>query len=190
VFGLQQAAITQWQIPQDPTLLDPYDGTPGTMHTTVQVPEGAPLLSTAVVDTTSSDLDLYVGLDADGDGAPDASEQVCASAAEATMESCRLDHPEGGTYWIMVMNYLTGQVLDDVTLQTVVIPPADNGNLTVTGPVGSVPAGESFPVELSWDEPGLQPGSAWFGLVRLSSRPDRAGDVGTLLVQLTRPAGG
>ncbi|MFN2496514.1 MAG: S8 family serine peptidase [Pseudonocardiaceae bacterium] len=190
VFGLQPGELTQWQVPQDPTVLDPYDGSAGTMHTTVQVPDGAPLLTAEIVDTTSSDLDLYVGLDADGDGAPDPNEQVCASATEAAAESCRLDNPAGGTYWIMVVNYTTGQVLDDVTLQTVVISPVDNGNLTVTGPDSPVAAGESFPVELTWDEPEMQPGSTWFALVRLSSRPDRAGDVGSLLVRLSRPADG
>jgi len=186
VLGLRQSEITERQVPQDPTTLDAYDGSPGTFHTTVEVPDGAPLFIAEILDTTSSDLDLYVGLDADEDGAPDALEQVCASNGDAEQESCQLNDPEGGTYWVMVVNYVTGRVLDDVTLQTVVIPPVDNGNLTVAGPDAPVPAGESFPVTLSWDEPGLQPGTTWYALVRLSSQPDRAGDVGSLLVQLTR----
>lgn len=190
VLGLQQSEITERQLPQDPTLLSAYDGSAGTFHTTVQVPDGSPLLTAEILDTTSTDLDLYVGLDADGDEAPDATEQVCASSGDANPESCRLNNPEGGTYWVMVINYTTGLVIDNVTLQTVLIPPVDNGNLTVAGPGGSVPAGESFPVTLSWDEPALQPGTSWFALVRLSSRPDRAGDVGSLLVQLNRVGGG
>lgn len=186
VLGLQQSEIIEQRVPQDPTFMDAYDGSAGTFHTTVEVPGGSPLLVAEIVDTTSTDLDLYVGLDADSDGAPDATEQVCASNGSAEMESCRLTDPEGGTYWVMVVNYGTGQAVDDVTLQTAVIPPMDNGNLTVTGPETAVRAGESFPVTLSWDEPGLQPGTSWFALVRLSSRPGRAGDVGTLLVQLSR----
>ncbi|MGH3645831.1 MAG: S8 family serine peptidase [Micromonosporaceae bacterium] len=186
VYGLQQGRVDDMQLAQDPTPLDPYDGLGGTQHVLVDVPEGAQVLASDIVETTSADLDLFVGRDADGDDAPDAGEEVCRSASETAMESCTVRSLAAGRYWIMVQNWLTGQALDDVKLQTVLIPGTDNGNLTVTGPSGRVPAGSAIDVKLAWDEPDLAPGTTWLALVRLGSDADHPGNVGTLLVRITR----
>ncbi|MGH9247732.1 MAG: S8 family serine peptidase [Acidimicrobiales bacterium] len=186
VFGLQQGSVTQHQLTQDPTNLDPYDGLGGTAHITVDVPAGSRILTSEITDTTAIDLDLFVGHDDDGDGAPDASEEDCRSASEIALESCTLENPDGGTYWVMVQNWLTGQGLDDVTLVTAVIPGTDNGNLTVVGPVGEVPAGTTFDVTLTWNEPAMDPGTTWFALVQMGSSRRNLGNVGSLFVTINR----
>lgn len=186
VFGLQEGRLDDLQLLQDPTPLDPYDGTPGTQVVTTEVPGGALSLATRITETTSTDLDLFVGIDRDGNGEPSADEEVCRSASATALESCTLTEPEAGTYWVMVQNWLTGQGMDDVTLTTAAIPGADGGNLTVTGPRGRVPAGETFPVTLAWDEPDMGPGTAWFALVRMASDRRHDGDVGSLAVAVVR----
>src|SRR3712207_8438709 len=57
-------------------------------------------LATDVVATDAVDLDLFVGLDANKDGIADEGEEMCRSAGETAMESCRLSNLAGGTYWI------------------------------------------------------------------------------------------
>lgn len=188
VHGLRSGSVSTEQVAQDPTPLDPYDGTGGTVHTTTEVADGARLLMAEITSTTASDLDLYVGLDADGDGAPDAGEEVCRSASETALESCRLTDLEGGTYWVMVQNWLNGRVLDDVELAVAAVPEADAGNLTVRGPAGVVAEGEEYTATLEWNEPDMEPGSVWYALVELSADSRApAGSAGSMLVRIDRP---
>lgn len=187
VNGLQQGLAESRRLAQDPTPLDPYDGLGGTFHVTTEAAEGARLLAAEIASTTASDLDLFVGLDANGDGAPQESEEVCRSASETALEACRLTDPRAGTYWVMVQNWLTGQVLDDVELVVASVPGTDAGNLTVTGP-GRVAEGGTYRATLAWDEPAMAPGTTWFGLAELA--PDRrspTGSAGSLLVRIDRP---
>ncbi len=186
IYGLAPGRIAQRQLAQDPTPLDPYDGLGGTFYITITVPAGAKFLNAEIVDTTASDLDLYVGRDTNGDGAPQQNEQVCASAGSTAFEACRLVNPAAGTYWIMVQDWLTGRPpQDDVVLQAVVIPGTNNGNLTVSGP-GSVPAGTAFNARVFWNEPAMQAGDVWFGLAELASAPGAPANVGVLLVKIVR----
>jgi subtilisin family serine protease len=185
VFGLTKGIVTERQLLQDPTPLEPYDGLGGTFEVLVDVPAGSKFLAAAITNTTSTDLDLFVGRDTDGDGLADADEEVCRSASEIALESCNVTKLEGGKYWVMVQNWLTGQVLDDVTLVVSTVPGTDAGNLTATGPQ-TVAAGSTFDVTLAWNEPSLAAGDTWFGLVTLGSDRKNPGNVGSLLVKLTR----
>lgn len=187
VQGLEQGTAVTKQVTQDPTPLDPYDGLTGTFHTMTDVPDGARLLAAEIASTTASDLDLFVGRDTDGDKKPDAGEEVCRSASETALEACRLDEPEGGTYWVMVQDWLTGQAVDDVELLVAGVPADDKGNLSVRGPSGVVQAGSEYTATLEWDEPRMEPGTTWFALVALA--PDKsspAGSAGSMFVKIDR----
>jgi subtilisin family serine protease len=185
VFGLVEGTVEQRQLEQDPTPLSPYDGLVGTFTVLVDVEAGSKLLAAEIAKTTSSDIDLFVGRDKDGDGAAEASEEICRSASEIALESCKVTKLEGGRYWVMVQNWLSGRVVDDVTLVVSTVPATAAGNLTATGPK-SARAGSTFDVTLAWDEPDLQVGDTWFGLVALGSDEQNPGNVGSLLVELTR----
>jgi hypothetical protein len=182
VFGLTEGLVTERLLEQDPTMLEPYDTPVGTFHVVVNVPAGSKFLATEIVDTTSIDLDLFVGRDTDGDGGPDENEELCRSASETAFESCRLSAPAGGSYWVMVQNWL-GFGADHVKLVTSVIPGTSAGNLQVSGP-SSVPANTPFDVTLTWSEPTLASGDTWFALVELGSDRRHPNNAKALLVKL------
>lgn len=185
VFGLNKGIAEERLLTQDPTPLDPYDGLGGTFTVLVDVPAGSKLFAAKIAETTANDLDLFVGIDEDGDGRADAGEEVCRSASEIALESCTVAELEAGTYWVMVQNWLTGQALDEVTLVVTTVPGVDAGNLEATGP-RRVQAGEPFGLVLSWNEPNLAVGDTWYALVTIGSDRRNPGNIGTLLVSLTR----
>ncbi len=188
-FGLTQGFNTQLQIPQDPTPLDPYDAAVGTAFFTVTVPAGSRFLSAAVVATTAMDLDLFIGRDSNNNGQPDAAEELCRSASETALESCKLISPDGGVYWVLVQNWLNGQGLDSVTVESVAIPGTAAGNFSVTKP-GPVAANTPFTATVGWNEPAMDAGEVWYGLVELASNVGQPANVGALLVKITRIADG
>jgi len=184
VSGLTKGVTANELLVQDPTPLDPYDAEVGTFTVLVEVPAGARLLAAEIVDTTSLDLDLFVGIDENGDGVAQESEEVCSSASDTAFESCTLSSPAGGTYWVMVQNWL-GFGIDEVELATAVVGGTDAGNLTVSGPK-SVKAGEPFQVTLSWNEPSMAVDDTWFGLVELGSDRKHPNNAKSLFVTLRR----
>ena len=187
VYGLTEAVIEERLLEQDPTMLEPYDTPVGTFHVMLDVPAGSKFITANIADTTSIDLDLFVGRDTDGDGAPDENEELCRSASETAFESCRLSSPAGGKYWVMVQNWL-GFGLDYVKLVASVIPGSSAGNLTVSGPT-SVPANTPFNVTLTWNEPKLEVDDTWMALVELGSDKRNPANAKALLVKLERTGG-
>ena len=70
-------------------------------------------------------------------------------------------------------------------LVTAVIPSANAGNLTVTGP-RSVPANTPFDVTVTYREPALDPGETWFGLVELVFDKQHLNNAKALFVKIER----
>lgn len=186
ISGLTQGVVQTRTVEQDPTPLDPYDTNVGTFTIVVDVPAGSRFIATEITKTTASDLDLFLGRDDDGDGRAELAEELCRSASEIALESCRLSDPDGGKYWIRVQNWLTGgTVVDEVDLVAAVVPGTSAGNLTASGPK-SVAANTPFDVTLAWNEPGLDAGETWFGLVELGSDRKNPANAGSLFVKLKR----
>jgi len=98
-------------------------------------------------------------------------------------------NPAAGEYWVLVQNWLTGQVLDDIDLTIATVPGTDNGNLKATGPAGAIPAGTLFDLTLAWNEPSLAVGESWFALVEFGSDRTHPTNAGSALVKLTRVSG-
>jgi hypothetical protein len=186
ISGLTQGVVESRTLEQDPTPLDPYDTNVGTFTVLVDVPAGSRFVATEIGETTATDLDLFVGRDDDGDGQAELAEELCRSASETAFESCRLADPDGGKYWIRVQNWLTGgTVIDDVELVAAVVPGTSAGNLSASGPK-SVPANTPFDVTLAYNEPGLDAGETWFGLVELGTDRRNPANAGSLFVTLSR----
>lgn len=65
-------------------------------------------LNVTVRQTTTQDLDLYIGRDLNLNGRPDAQEYfslLCTSAGPDNNELCNISDPTPGTYWIAVHNF-------------------------------------------------------------------------------------
>jgi subtilisin family serine protease len=188
VWGLTKGTVTHLQMTQDSAPLLPYDSV-NTQTILVDVPAGAKVLAAAITEATSTDIDLYVGKDANNDGLASADEEVCKSATEAVLESCQVPNPAGGKYWVLVQNWATGQGLDDIDVTIATVPGTNNGNLTATGPGGAVPARTPFDLTLAWNEPKLAVGESWFALVEYGSDQTHPTNAGSVLVQLNRVSG-
>jgi hypothetical protein len=185
ISGLAQGRDDELLIEQDPTPTEgPYDVPVGVKTVFVDVPDGSRFLATDIVETDAVDLDLFVGRDEDGDGVAEEAEELCRSASETAVESCRLTNLEGGRYWIVVQNWL-GLGASNVKLSTAVIPATDSGNLTATGP-RSAKAGTPFDVTVTWREPAMDPGETWYGLVEFGSDRKHADNAKALFVKIRR----
>ena len=184
ISGLTQGRSDEFVLEQDPTPTEgPYDVSVGTKTVLVDVPAGSRFLAADVVETDAVDLDLFVGQDTNGDGLAQETEEVCRSASETALESCRLSNLPGGRYWILVENWAGG--LSNVKLATAVIPGQSAGNLTATGP-RSVAADTPFNVTLTWNEPGMDVGETWYGLVELGSDKKHPNNAKSLFVKIER----
>jgi len=200
VSGLAKGQVIQRQLEQDPTsggipgtgtgligILTPYEAVAGTFFTTIDVSQGARFLMSEITNSTAPDVDLFVGRDLDGDNAPDESEEVCRSASGVWQEKCTLKSPAAGKWWILVQNWASSPALiDNIELTVAVIPGTNNGNLFVTGPSSSVPAGQPFDIILTWNEPTLGVGEYWFALVEYGADARHPNNAGSLLMRINR----
>ena len=150
------------------------------------VPADSYALIFEVVDTTSLDLDMLVGFDANGNGTPDPGEEVCQSAAAGPFEYCEIADPDEGDWWAIVINFEASAAPPDaVTLAAAVVPNGDNGNIWVEGPetVGEL---EPFDIRVFWDIPGMEAGDRYYGAISLGSDPANPGNIGDIRVDLVR----
>jgi subtilisin family serine protease len=185
ISGLTRGHVDEFALEQDPTPTEgPYDVPVGTKTIFVDVPAGSRFLASDIASTSAIDLDLFVGLDSNGDGVAEEGEELCRSASDTAMESCRLSNLAGGRYWVVVQNWL-GFGIDDVKLVTAVIPGQSFGNLSATGPK-SVKANTPFDVTVTWREPSMAAGETWFGLVELGSDKQHPNNAKALFVKIER----
>lgn len=111
-------------------------------------------------------LDLYLGMDYDGDGQPGPDEVICMDSQSATPRcDARLQSPGYGVdhYWVMLHNRNAGTASAELAIFDVPLLPAD-GTLVATGP-GNLEPGATFDLKLGWNDPGLLPGDLRAGYV-------------------------
>ncbi|MBK8540730.1 MAG: S8 family serine peptidase [Ardenticatenia bacterium] len=182
--GLVKGDADTAMVAPDPTNQDPYDSLDGTLVITRTVPEGARRIVAEMLGSSAVDIDMYLGHDANGDGRPQAEEQICVSGRESWDEFCDVSEPTAGPWWIMLVNFKpSAGPTDRIDFVTGVVPAISAGNLRVSGPA-SQPAGEPFTLNLDWTLPGLMAGDRWFGAVDVGSSPSARGDLGMIAVDI------
>ena len=190
VYGLTLGEMDMFYLEEDPTkdigAGEMYDDLDQVWYRTIDVPAGTARLISEIAETTSPDVDMAVGFDANGDGLPSLDEEVCLSASGGSSERCDLPMPDEGTWWVTVLNWEASVegAADMIKLSTGVVPAADAGNLTVEGPM-SVPALEPFDIKLTWDLDAAA-GQAWYGVAMLGTDAGNDGNVGMFTVDLYR----
>ena len=176
--GLTRGTMVDESLSQDPTNSNPYDnlndGT--TFYVTAAVSAGAEYLVAEILESEASDMDLYVGTGS----LPSAATMLCASTTTGSLESCRLDAPPAGDYWILVQNWTaSGSPPDDVRLSYAVVGTGARGTLTGTGPA-TAPACTPFDLGIAWYVPTPRDGERYYGSVRVGSSAANPDDIGTI----------
>lgn len=184
-------------IPQDPTNTSVYDsfGT-GTFFSLLPVPASSTprtyRLLADLASPTAVDVDLFVGIDANGNGRPDEAEELCRSTSPGATERCELDIAASAadqTVWVLAQNWQASAqgASDRVTLDSVLVDltPAAQPQLTVTAP-STVARTAAFPLRVAVDAADLLPGARRVGFVRLNATSDAPAPFATLRVEVVR----
>lgn len=158
----------------DLTPATPWDSDAGTAFRLVTLPpvSGAAIVHRIIADIYSYDflaVDVYVGIDSNGNGRPDASEIAC-SAGKTGNASCEFDATQGATgvaYWVMAHSR-TGD-LEDAQIDVFdVALIASNDTLVATG-AGNVLADGSYDLLLAWRDDSLVVDETRMGYVRTTA---------------------
>jgi subtilisin family serine protease len=148
---------------------------------------------------TSRDVDLFIGQDQDGDGAPDAFEELCVADGPTANERCSFDVVLEGagdrrTYWLYAINVAASAGgSDSVFLRWQAVPVslpaglAANDYLIASGP-GRVAPGATFNVRVGWHAPSMLPGETWAGFLEIGAAAEGPGGVGRVPVFVTAGA--
>jgi len=183
--GLVVPTLTVENLAQDPTNDSPYDSSTGVMTVWHSVSSESLWLHTETLASTSTDLDLFVGLDSNGDGKAQESEELCSSVSPAEIEFCDLFEPAAGNYWVLVQNWQATNETDEVTLRSAVAGKDSSSPLSATG-VGIVPMAESLQVRVSWDNVTAVPGTELLGAVGIGTDGDNPNNIGIIPVSFTK----
>lgn len=184
--------VVSGHLAQDPTRTNAYDLEAGGVYTAlVNVPATAKGLVVQILSSAAPDLDLYVGLDTNGNGQPDADEELCASRTSSWNEFCKF--PASGqplqsdVYWILIQNWRgSGAAQDAFTYATTVIDANPSSSLTASGPP-SATAGIPFAVQVNWNIPNFKEGDARYGVLELADGTNNT-ILGSLSLTLKRLA--
>jgi uncharacterized repeat protein (TIGR01451 family) len=189
-FGFVKGEPTEIQLAKDPSNGDPYNNLSEVYYTVIPMDAGAARLVAEITASTAPDVDLYWGLDLNGDGLPSADEES-GNSATATAFEYLSDHyfPVGSDdVWVLVQNWQgSGAPLDDITLTLGVVPwePVDPPTMTVNGPETN-PAGVPFALDVLWHDIDTEEGDRLYGLIDVFADAAYAVNLGTTEVDVVR----
>jgi hypothetical protein len=175
----------------DPSPADAFDDEQGTVTRFAVVAPSAEssrwMLYARAATSASGDIDLYIGMDLNGNGRADSNEIVCTAAMARTVERC--DHAleqrsgEGFAWWTRVHNRGMAQ---DVRLERYLIPLAGRPGFTLTSKA-QVAQGAPWRWRVSWTLPGVASGESMAGAVRVKA--DDGLDLGWVPMRFERESG-
>lgn len=187
-YGLTKATVVEGSVAQDSDNSDFLDDlTDGLFIATADVPEGAKRLVVTTSDSTSPDLDLFVVIDANGDGIPTPDEVVGRAATGSASETVDIELPAAGMYWMIVQNWAASaeDATDTFNLNYAVVDGEVGTNLTLDAP-SAIPQLTPFDIRMTWDLLDGMEGDLYFGAVDLGTSADNAGNLGLIAVDLVR----
>ena len=190
-YGLTKATQTQATVAGDSDDSSAYDDVAdGINVTTITVPENAKRFVAEIISSASPDLDLRVGIDANGDGLPQEEEEIAISATATALEKVDLMNPQAGTYWVAVQNFSASakDAEDAYTLATAIIDGELADNLMITTENNKIPALTNFDLNVVWDLGSAMAGDIFYGAVDLGTSAETAGNLGLIAVDVKRGA--
>jgi len=191
--GLVAPSVFSPSLTADATPESPFDAG-GTATTLRTFAAGASARTWRVfVDARSlsgGDVDVYLGLDANGNGQAESNEVACAAAMSTVSERCELVVNQAANvaarYWVLLHSRSGAQNARAELFEVPVDRPLVQRQLVATGP-GSVAANAGLPVRLVWNDPTLVPGQVRGGWLEV--RSDANTSLGWVPVRIERSAG-
>jgi hypothetical protein len=188
-YGLTKATQTTATLAQDSDNSSAYDNVEDGINVTmITVPADAKRFVAEILSSDAPDLDLRVGIDANGDGIPQEDEEIGISATATALEKVAITLPEAGTYWVMVQNWAASAegAEDAYTLATAVVDGELNDNLSITAD-SAIPALTPFDLSVNWNI-DAKAGDVFYGAIDLGTSTETAGNLGLIAVDLVRKA--
>jgi len=196
-FGLFKAKKSSGSAVGAGTDKRPYMNLASVYAIQIMVPPYTKRLIADIVSSSAPDMDLYVGIDEDLNGLPNASEvfysTLCISGNAGSVEHCDIETPPTGTYWIFAHNYegTNEGEMDDVTISVSLIKYSEQPSFDIDVPE-SVAQNETFDINLSINgslsETGfksMESGEKYYGVVEIGTTPDLKHNVGKTLLSIT-----
>ena len=178
-YGLTPATVATFSLAQDPTNDNPYDELSQIWYTKTTCPSSQQRMVVEVLDTTSADLDIFVGTG----NQPHAALQKAYSAGAGPWEYLNIPQPSfSGSCWILVQNWQSSAagVQDSVKLAYGFVPKSGGSNYTVSGPA-SLPALTPFDLSVDWNlGASYNTSQVWYGWFSVGSTATIKNDVGRL----------
>ena len=155
----------------------------------VTVPADAKRFVAEVLMSDSPDLDMFVGIDTNGDGMPQEEEEIARSATGTALEKVDLMSPDAGDYWVIIQNWAASEdgAEDAYTLATAVVDGEMDDNLSVEAD-SAIAALTDFDIRFNWSVDGGMAGDMYYGAIDLGTSADNAGNLGLVSVDLARGA--
>ena len=198
VFELTEVEVIETIIPRDdfdtsnwPTNV--YNDSNKFYSRLINITPSTKRIMVRIKDTTSPDLDLYIGRDDNYNGKPDNAMEMdplaCMSATETAFESCEINDPQPGSYYVTVHNFgdtsAPSNVEDDVTIELAIIGKDDE---TVTADFKSAVAGnEDIGLVFNWNKQ-LKSDTLYTTVLELGTGVDVPDNIGLMPIELYRNA--
>ena len=148
------------------------------------------LIRAAITNATGGDKDIFVGFDANGNGAAEESEVVCTGNSPNPNDVCQVSavFPNASSrYWILVQK-LEGSA---ESVSTEVYNGAADANtdlaLSITGP-RVTPSLSEFKARIGWNLPSLAVGETAFALLKMGATRARPDGIGVIPLRIKRIA--
>lgn len=182
-LGLTPAVVVNESLPVDPTNGDPYDDLSQVYYDIITVPAGSARLVAEIYASDAPDMDLYWGFDTNGNGMPDASEELGSSTTPEFIEYLNLDDPAPGDYWVLIQNWAGSGDPEDAWSASYGY--VNGGYLMVDGPT-SVPAGEPYQLTVFWNDEAMEAGDKYYGAFTIGTDPANPGNIGRIDIDFDR----
>lgn len=190
-YGLTKADQTVSSLAVDSDNSSPYDDlADGVQVTLYDVPEDAKRFVAEVLKSESPDLDMFVGIDTNGDGIPQEDEQIAVSATGTALERIDLVSPDSGSYWVIIQNWAASSedegVQDQYTLATAIVDGELGEGLSVETENLSIEQLTDFAINFKWSLDQGVNGDVFLGAFDLGTDAENAGNLGLTVVDIRR----
>lgn len=184
--GLRRPDAARFTLAQDVSNDNPFSGGAGVKSFFFEASDEALLLAAETPTSAAVDIDLYIGRDDNGNGRADEAEVRCQSISPTVVESCLIEQPQPGTWWVLVQNWQASadDAEDEVVVETVFIEAEDDPGFGVNAPGRHL--GGVLEAQVFIDQPAIAQGEDWWSAIGVSSAPENGIDVGVVPVRVRR----